>query len=145
MFLGTYYHSIDNKGRLIIPAKFRDEIGAMKLVVTRGVDGNLIVFTMEGFTEYVKSLGSLQGSPEKSRKLKRFLAASADELRLDAQGRILISEKLREFAHIDRDVVITGNMESFEIWNTEGWKKEEEIIGDAEEMSSELESLGIML
>ncbi len=145
MFLGTFQHSIDNKGRLIIPSKFRDEIGASKLVITRGVDSNLVVFTEEGFNEYVSNLTSLKGSPQKSRNLKRFLAASADEVKLDSQGRILISEGLRAYAGVEKEVVVTGNMESFEIWNPETWDNQSALLGDADEMRNELESLGIMI
>ncbi len=145
MFLGTFQHSIDNKGRLIIPSKFRDKIGASKLVITRGVDSNLIVYTEEGFYEYVTNLTSLKGSPQKSRNLKRFLAANADEVKLDSQGRMLISEGLRAYAGVEKEVVVTGNMESFEIWNPEAWESQSELLGDAEEMRNELESLGIMI
>lgn len=144
MFLGKYTHTVDSKGRLIIPAKFRDEIGASKLVVTRGFDKNLIVFTADGFREYMKSLGEYQGSQEKRRQLRRFVTTGADECRLDAQGRILLNQDLRNYAHLSGDCILTGNMDSFEIWNPDDWAKTEEKLNDADEMRNELESLKLM-
>ena len=145
MFLNTYHHSLDNKGRLMIQSKYREEIGASRLVVTKGVDRNLVVFTMEGFEHYVGSLKSLQGSPEKARRLKRFLASSAYDLKLDAQGRILLSEELRDYAQISREAVVTGNMDNFEIWNEEAWKQQDALLSDAEGINSDLEELGMLL
>jgi MraZ protein len=141
MFLGKYSHTIDNKGRLIIPSKFRDEIGDAKLVVVPWWEENLSVFTQEGFREYVKSLDELQGSAEARRRIKRFITSGADECRLDAQGRILLNQELRNYAHLSGDVMLTGNMDSFEIWNKDVWAKVEEKLTDADEMRSELESL----
>ena len=98
MFLGKYSHTIDNKGRLIIPAKFREEIGNLKLVVVPWWEGDLTVFTQDGFREYIKSLDELQGSAESRRRIKRFITSGADECRLDSQGRILLNQSLREAA-----------------------------------------------
>ena len=145
MFLGKYSHTIDNKGRLIIPSKFREEIGDQKLVVAPWWEGDLTVFTQEGFREYIRSLDDLQGSAETRRRIKRFITSGADECRLDAQGRILLNNSLREYAHLSGDVILTGNMDSFEIWNPDVWEKTEEKLMDAEEMKNELESLKQML
>lgn len=141
MFLGKYSHAIDNKGRLTIPSKFRDEIGDAKLVVVPWWEENLSVFTQEGFREYVKSLDELQGSAEARRRIKRFITSGADECRLDSQGRILLNQDLRSYAHLSGDVMITGSMDSFEIWNKDIWAGVEEKLTDAEEMRNELESL----
>lgn len=141
MFLGKYSHTIDSKGRLIIPAKYRDEIGDAKLVVVPWWEENLSVFTQEGFREYVKSLDTLQGSSETRRRIKRFITSGADECRLDAQGRILLNADLRRYAHLSGDVILTGNMDSFEIWAPDVWERVEEKLMDADEMRNELESL----
>ena len=141
MFLGKYSHTIDSKGRLIIPAKYRDEIGDAKLVVVPWWEENLSVFTQEGFREYVKSLDNLQGSSETRRRIKRFITSGADECRLDAQGRILLNGELRKYAHLSGDVILTGNMDSFEIWAPDVWDQVEEKLMDADEMRNELESL----
>ena len=145
MFLGKYSHTIDSKGRLIIPAKFRDEIGAQKLVVAPWWEGDLTVFTQDGFREYIRSLDELQGSAEARRRIKRFITSGADECRLDAQGRILLNQSLRDYAHLSGDVVLTGNMDSFEIRNPEIWAKTESLLSNADEMRDELESLKQMM
>ena len=145
MFLGKYSHTIDNKGRLIIPAKYRDEIGAAKLVVVPWWEENLSVFTQEGFRDYVRSLDELQGSAESRRRIKRFITSGADECRLDAQGRILLNQDLRNYARLSGDVILTGSMDSFEIWNPDVWAKTEDLLMDAEEMRNELESLRQMM
>ena len=141
MFLGKYSHTIDNKGRLIIPAKYRDEIDAAKLVVVPWWEENLSVFTQEGFRDYVRSLDELQGSAESRRRIKRFITSGADECRLDAQGRILLNQDLRNYARLSGDVILTGSMDSFEIWNPDVWAAVKEKLTDAEEMRAELESL----
>ena len=141
MFVGEFSHTIDNKGRLIIPSKFREEIGDQKLIVVPWWEENLSVFTQEGFREYVKSLDSLQGSAESRRRIKRFITSGADECRLDAQGRILLNQELRKYARLSWDVMITGYMDSFEIWNPDVWAAVKEKLTDAEEMRAELESL----
>ena len=129
MFVGEFSHTIDNKGRLIIPSKFREEIGDQKLIVVPWWEENLSVFTQEGFREYVKSLDSLQGSAESRRRIKRFITSGADECRL------------RKYARLSGDVMITGYMDSFEIWNPDVWAAVKEKLTDAEEMRAELESL----
>ncbi|MBP3878171.1 MAG: division/cell wall cluster transcriptional repressor MraZ [Lachnospiraceae bacterium] len=145
MFLGKYSHTIDSKGRLIIPAKYRDEIGDQKLVVVPWWEGDLTVFTQDGFRDYIKSLDELQGSAESRRRIRRFITSGADECRLDAQGRILLNQNLRNYAHLSGNVILTGNMDSFEIWNPDVWAKTEDLLNDAEEMRNELESLRQML
>ena len=141
MFLGKYSHTIDSKGRLIIPSKFRDEIGNHKLVVVTWWEGDLTVFTQDGFRKYMESLDELQGSAESRRRIKRFITSGADECRLDSQGRILLNQSLRDYAHLSGDVILTGNMDSFEIWNPDVWAGVEEKLSDADEMRNELESL----
>ena len=138
MFLGKYSHTIDSKGRLIIPSKFRDEIGNLKLVVVPWWEGDLTVFTQDGFRKYMESLDELQGSAESRRRIKRFITSGADECRLDSQGRILLNQSLRDYAHLSGDVILTGNMDSFEIWNPDVWAKTEILLNDADEMRSEV-------
>ncbi len=145
MFLGKYSHTIDKKGRLIIPSKYRDEIGDQKLVVVPWWEGDLTVFTQDGFRDYIRSLDELQGSAEARRRIRRFITSGADECRLDAQGRILLNQNLRDYAHLSGDVILTGNMDSFEIWNPDVWAKTEDLLMDAEEMRNELESLRQMM
>jgi MraZ protein len=144
MFIGKYSHSFDNKGRLIIPSKYREEIGDQKLVVVPWWEEDLTVFPADAFKNYIESLNGLQGSPEKIRRIKRFILSNAEECKLDAQGRILIGKDLRDFAKLDKDAMITGNMEYFEIWNPSIWSKVEEKLNNADEMRNELEDLKLM-
>lgn len=144
MFIGKYSHSLDTKGRLIIPSKFREEIGERKLVISPWWEEDLTVFPEDEFQKYIESLNGLQGSPEKIRRIKRFLLSNAEECKLDTQGRILIGKDLRKFAGIEKDAVITGNMQYFEVWNPETWSRVEEKLNNAEEMRDELESLKMM-
>jgi MraZ protein len=144
MFIGKYSHSFDAKGRLIVPSKFREEIGGRKLVVAPWWEEDLTVFPEDEFQAYIESLNGLQGSPEKIRRIKRFLLSNAEECKLDTQGRILIGKDLRKFAKLEKDVVITGNMQYFEVWNPDTWSKVEEKLNNADEMRDELESLKMM-
>ncbi len=144
MFIGKYSHSFDTKGRLIIPSKFREEIGDQKLIVVPWWEENLCVYPADEFQNYMDSLNKFQGSPEKIRKIKRFILSNAEDCKLDAQGRILVGKDLRNFAKIDKEAVITGNMQSFEIWNPTTWAKVDEELNNADEMRDELESLKMM-
>ncbi len=145
MFIGKYSHSFDTKGRLIIPSKFREEIGDQKLIVVPWFEENLHVFPEEYFKEYMESLNKLQGSPEKIRRIKRFILSNAEDCKLDAQGRILVGKELRSFAKIDKETVITGNMDSFEIWSPTNWHDEDEQLSNAEGMREALEDMRMML
>ncbi|MDO4477952.1 MAG: division/cell wall cluster transcriptional repressor MraZ [Lachnospiraceae bacterium] len=140
MFLHTYEHSIDAKGRLIIPAKYRDDIDGKPVVVTRGWDANLVVYTMDAWEEYVKSWLELPGSDPKVRKYRRFIATNAEQCELDKQGRILISQTLRDHAGLDKDVIISGNLTNFEIWSPERWEEISD-FGDDDTIAREIGEL----
>ena len=106
MFMGTYDHSIDAKGRVIVPAKFREELGD-SFVVTLGLDGCLFVYPQEDWEDFVKQLRELPGSKE-ARKLQRYFMAGAASCELDKQGRTLIPANLREKAGLEKDIVFVG-------------------------------------
>ena len=99
MFMGEYEHTIDAKGRVILPVKFRDELGP-KFVVTRGLEGCLSVYTMEAWMRLAGSLKKLRASKENVRAFKRFVFGSAAEVEFDKQGRILIPATLRAYAKL---------------------------------------------
>ena len=140
MFLHTYEHALDAKGRLIIPSKYRDDIGAQPVIVTRGWDANLVVYTLASWEEYIQSWLSLPTSDPKIRKYRRFVATNAEQCELDKQGRILISPELREHAGLTKDVVISGNLTNFELWNPERWKEASD-FGDYETIAAEIGEL----
>ncbi|MBQ0059732.1 MAG: division/cell wall cluster transcriptional repressor MraZ [Lachnospiraceae bacterium] len=137
MFLNTYEHSLDAKGRLIIPSKYRDAIPDGVVIVTRGWDGNLVAYTREAFENYMRSWQDMSNFDPQVRKYKRFLSNNAEQCELDKQGRILISQKLRDHAHLEKDVIISGNYETFEIWSPERWDEISE-FGDDDTIAAEI-------
>ena len=144
MFMGEYSHTIDAKGRVILPAKFRDELGS-SFVVTRGLEGCLSVYTMEAWINLANGMKKLKASKENVRAFKRFLFGSAAEVEFDRQGRILIPGTLREYALLKKDVTILGTGDKIEIWAQEAYEEyAAKIVPDMEEIAESLdESLDI--
>lgn len=138
MFMGEFSHTIDTKGRLIIPAKLREELGE-SCVVTKGFDKCLTVFTKEGFEKLAQSLNNLASSKASVRSIKRFFFGSATELGFDKQGRVLIPSVLREHAKLAKDAVIVGANDRVEIWSREEW--DEYNLTMADEIEDLAESL----
>lgn len=123
MFLGEYTHTLDDKGRLIIPAKFRDQL-ERGLVITRGLDGCLFVFTHDDWQRLTEILAEkLPFTQGAARQLSRFLFAGADDTTMDRQGRILIPPYLREYAQLESEVVIAGSNTRLELWNPQRWRE----------------------
>jgi MraZ protein len=123
MFLGEYIHSLDEKGRLTLPAKFRDQL-AQGIVVTRGLDGCLFVFTYEDWKKFTALLGERLSFTQKSaRDLTRFFFAGATDIIPDRQGRILVPPFLRTYANLDSEVVIIGANTRLELWDIERWQQ----------------------
>ncbi len=120
MFMGEFDHSIDSKGRIIIPSKFREDLGD-KFVITLGLDGCLFVYPNEDWQSFAKELGKLPGTKE-ARQLQRYFLAMAADCEADKQGRILIPVKLRESAGLDKDIVFVGVLNKIEIWSKERWE-----------------------
>ena len=117
MFMGEYEHTIDAKGRVILPVKFRDELGP-KFVVTRGLEGCLSVDTMEAWMRLAGSLKKLRASKENVRAFKRFVFGSAAEVEFDKQGRILIPA----YAKLVKDVTVLGTGDKVEIWSKDAYE-----------------------
>ena len=116
MFMGEYSHSIDTKGRVIMPAKFREELGT-HCIVTRGLEGCLSVYTQDAWGNLADKMKKLKTSKEKVRAFKRFLFGSAAEVEFDRTGRILIPGTLREYAGLKKEVTVLGTGDSIEIWD----------------------------
>lgn len=121
MFMGEYQHNIDDKGRLIVPAKFRDDLGA-SFVMTRGLDNCLFVYPQSEWETLEAKLKSLPFTRADARAFVRFFFSGATECELDKQGRILIPANLREYAKISRDCVVIGVSNRVEIWSKEAWE-----------------------
>lgn len=120
MFLGEYKHSIDNKCRLTIPAKFREDLNN-KCVIAKGLDGCLTVYPMDEWALICEKIDAKPSSDLKVRRFKRLFYASASVEDLDKQGRLSIPPALKEYAAIEKDVYIVGESNTFELWSEERW------------------------
>ena len=141
MLIGEYEHSLDAKGRLIMPAKFREDLGE-KFIITKGLDGCLFVFSSTEWTKFEEKLATLPISNKDARAFTRFFFAGAMDCELDKQGRFLISSNLREFAGLTKDVKIIGMNSRVEIWGKEKWTECDENIS-ADDIAEKMEMLGI--
>lgn len=143
MFIGEYRHSLDSKNRLIMPAKFRDELG-QTFVMTKGLDNCLFIYSAEEWKIIENKLKSLPMTNKDARAFVRFFFAGATECEIDKQGRVLIPSNLKEFAKIDKDVVIIGVSTRLEIWSVDEWNK---FNNDAnisyEDVAEKMSQLGI--
>ncbi|WP_029230794.1 division/cell wall cluster transcriptional repressor MraZ [Butyrivibrio sp. VCB2006] len=121
-FKGEYSHSIDAKGRLIMPAKFREILGE-QFVVTRGFDGCLFVFSEDGWENFEEKLQALPMDKPEARMLSRFFLAGAIDAEVDKQGRILIPANLLTHSKITKEAVVAGVGNRVEIWSKDEWEK----------------------
>ena len=122
MFLGEYQHSIDAKGRVIIPAKFREDLGE-EFILTKGLDGCLFVYPMDQWKELEQKLKSLPLTQKDARAFARFFFAGASEGELDKQGRVMIAPQLREYGNLSKDIMIIGVANRLEIWDVDKWQQ----------------------
>ena len=121
MFMGEYQHTIDIKGRMIVPAKFREELGS-QFVVTRGLDKCLIIYPMEEWNEVEEKLKKLPLTKKDARAFTRFFFSGAVECDIDKQGRINIPQTLRTYAELDKECVVIGVSNRVELWSKEVWE-----------------------
>jgi MraZ protein len=143
MLIGQYQHTIDSKKRLALPVKFRGELGE-KVIVTKGVENCLVVYTEKEFRIVSEKISNLTISQSEARSFTRTMLASAMEINLDKLGRILVPDYLKEYAGLKKDVVICGLSNRVEIWDFEEWKKyTKEAEKGVGEIVSKLGSLGI--
>lgn len=120
MFIGEFQHRLDAKSRLIIPSKFRDELGDT-FVVTRGLDGCLTVYTYQQWEQIIEQLKQLPSTKKEVRQYTRFMLSKAQECTFDSQGRIQLTASLLEIAEIEKDCVVIGVGDHIEIWAQEKW------------------------
>lgn len=144
MFMSEYNHTIDTKGRLIIPAKFRESLG-QEFVVSKGMDGCLFVYANDDWNAFEQKLRELPKITNKqTRSFSRYFLAGAAQVELDKQGRILVPPHLREFAELDKDVVLVGVGDRVEIWSKEKWDAINEEV-DMDDITAAMEGLGLNL
>lgn len=120
MFMGEYSHTLDTKGRLIIPAKFRNQLGE-KFIVTKWMEKSLRAMPLSVWEKLENQLNQLPTGKKDARSFRRFVMAGALEAEFDKQGRIIVPSNLREYASLEKDVIVTGVGDSFEIWSADTW------------------------
>lgn len=141
MFMGEYNHTVDTKGRLIIPSKFREVLGD-KFVITKGMDGCLFVYDYAEWSVFEEKLRALPINKKDNRMLVRHFLAGACEVEVDKQGRILIPAKLREYAELIKDVTLIGAAGHIEIWSDERWIAMEEDEESMEDIAERMADMG---
>lgn len=132
MFLGEFTHTIDDKSRLTVPAKFRSDL-AVGLVITRGFEENLMLFTTQSWQALAEKISGLMLTDSRIRDFRRRIFAGATDLTPDRQGRILIPPYLREFAQIGEEVTLIGMFDYIEMWNPQQWERERHKIEHPDE------------
>ena len=143
MLLGEYNHTMDSKGRVAIPAKFKDALG-IGTIITRGLDNCLFLFATKEWEALAAKLVALPLAQANSRAFVRLMLAGAMDVSLDNQGRILIPDYLRKYADIKKDVTIAGLHSRAEVWDTERWQEyKRKTEGASEEIAEQLGELGI--
>lgn len=144
MFSGEYAHSIDEKGRLTIPAKFRAEL-AMGGMITRGFDQNLLVYPQEYWNAITDVASHLSLTKPEDRLLSRVIYAGATECQPDGQGRVIVPQYLRDYAGIGTEVVVVGIGKYIEVWSAEAWRGQLTIINDPVANAERFASLDLAL
>jgi len=142
MFFGEFNHTVDEKGRVTIPARFRPPL-AQGGFVTRGLDGCLALYSNGEWEILAEKVNSLPTTDRHVRDFRRFIFGSASEAAPDRQGRILIPAYLRQYAHIDSEVTVVGNNTYVEIWNPETWQTMRQDVENDEGNAERWAELGI--
>ncbi|MBR3509356.1 MAG: division/cell wall cluster transcriptional repressor MraZ [Lachnospiraceae bacterium] len=143
MFMCEYSHTVDAKGRLIVPAKFREVLGDA-FVICKGLDHCLYIYSNEDWETFAKQLSSLPLTNKAAREFVRFFLAGASPVEVDKLGRILVPSSLRSFAGLDKDVVLAGVGHRIEVWSKEKWEGESG-GDDMDEIAETMDQLGITL
>ena len=141
LFIGEYEHSVDAKGRVIMPAKLREDIGE-KFIITKGLDGCLFAYSKTEWNNFEEKLKALPLTNKNARDFVRFFLSGAVECEIDKQGRFLIPMNLRTSANLEKEAVIIGVGTRLEIWNKSIWQSKDEEIS-AEEIAENMTMLGI--
>ena len=143
MFMCEYSHTVDTKGRLIVPAKFREVLGDA-FVICKGLDHCLYIYSNEDWEAFANQLSSLPLTNKAAREFVRFFLSGASQVEVDKLGRILVPSSLRTFAGLDKDVVLAGVGHRIEVWSREKWEGESG-GSDMDEIAETMDKLGITL
>jgi MraZ protein len=146
MFLGDYQHTLDAKGRVSLPAKFRAEMTG-KLVVAKGFEGCLYIYSKDEYDRFIERLLATEDFDPSRRRVRRFFTTGAFETELDSAGRVSLPGNLREFASLKKDVAVTGNANRIELWDSANWSEYNsggEDQGSIEDLAKELAAAGLL-
>lgn len=142
MFIGEYKHSLDEKGRVIVPSKYREKLGDC-FILTKGLDGCLFIYTLPEWTLFEQKLKGLPLTNTNARKFVRFFLSGAIECMTDKQGRVLIPTHLRVYSEIEKDIVFIGMSNRIEVWSSSKWEAYNNESLDVELLAEQMEELGI--
>ena len=140
MFMGTYEHGLDAKGRVIVPAKLREDLGE-SFVVKLGLDGSLFEYTMSEWEKFIDKLKELPGTKE-ARMLQRHFMAKAAPCEVDKQGTTLLPAKLREYAGLEKEIVFVGVLSKIEIWSKKRWEDNDD-YDNIEDIAEDMSQFGL--
>ncbi len=143
MFMGEYNHTVDEKGRLIVPSKFREQLGD-EFVVTKGLDGCLFIYPEDEWDRIEEKFREVPLTTQDARKFARFFFAGAATCEIDKQGRILLPQVLRAHANITKDAVLVGVLNRVEIWSRERWESESS-FDDMNQIAEHMAELGLSI
>ena len=144
MFLGDHQHTLDAKGRVSLPAKFRAEMTG-KLVIAKGFEDCLYVYSADEYNRFVEELLATEDFDPRMRRIRRFFTSGAVEAELDSAGRISLPPVLREYAGLKKDIAVTGNGNRIEIWDSVAWAAYNgEDEGSIEDLAKELAAAGLL-
>jgi len=132
MFLGQFFHNLDEKGRLTVPVRYRDDLVPGGAYVMQGFDRNLMVLPSEIFNELSRRVNQMSMTDSNTRLLRRMVFSTADLVQLDKAGRILLPQFLRQFAGLESSLVVVGMGDFFELWSPEIWGEQNLTIQDAQ-------------
>ncbi|MGI6722408.1 MAG: division/cell wall cluster transcriptional repressor MraZ [Anaerovoracaceae bacterium] len=143
MFIGSYNNSIDAKSRMIIPSKYREELGG-KCVMTKGIDKCLYIYPVSAWEEFAEKLAGLPKADPKARNFVRHFYGRAEECEIDKQGRVTVPAALREYGAIEKELTTIGNGEKIEVWSRAVWEElMEDSQLDGEDIAEGMEDYGI--
>lgn len=144
MLIGEYTHTVDEKNRISLPIKFRSEVGK-KIIVTHGLDNCLFLYSIKEWKKIAERLGNLSIGQADTRSFNRFMLAGAAEVDVDALGRILIPDFLRQFAGLSGKVVFAGVHNRVEIWNPDRWiENKRKVMAQADALAQKLGEIGVV-
>jgi MraZ protein len=142
MFLGQYQHNLDDKGRLMIPARFRELLEG-RAYITQGFERCLMVMTESYFKQVSEHLNSLNMTDPNARLLRRMIYATAFQVEVDKVGRVLVPQTLRDFVGLDGEAIVTGQGEYFEVWTPEAWNDQVKLIQDTDSNNQRFAALNL--